>query len=240
VCAARPLVRAIAEDDTSIYVTGDQLWSVPKAGGAVRVLFDQPTAGIAVSDDAVFFCDYTLGTPPKIRRWAEQTGVQELATLRDPASCERLVVQGGNVYRIPLAAPGARASRVGVADGAEDFVADDIQRSRGFVVAGPFLYFTEEDSHSVQRLSLADGARSTLFSFAGDPATIDTDGSLIYVTVNYLNPVTKYYTAALLRMTVDGSDPCVVGSAAPFSASLVISGDRAYWTGDCLIHGGAR
>lgn len=230
------IARSIAEDDTSIYFAGDQLWSVPKTGGPVRVLFDQPTDGIAVSDGSVFFCDYAPGRPPKLRRWSESTGVEEMATLRDADSCGRLVVQDGNVYRIPLATQWARASRVRIADGAEDFIADDIQVSRGFAVAGAFLYFTEEDSQSIQRISLGDGTRSTLFSFAGYPWAIDTDGSLIYVSVQYLDPVTKYYTPALLRMTVEGSDPCVVGSAAA-SASLVVSGDRAYWTGDCLIHG---
>ncbi|HET7543602.1 MAG TPA: hypothetical protein VFK05_27205 [Polyangiaceae bacterium] len=230
------IARAIAEDDTNIYFAGDQLWSVPKTGGAVRVLFDQPTDGIAVSDDSVFFCDYPLGTRPKLRRWSEPTGVEEVATFTDASSCGRLVVQDRNVYRIPLATPWARASRVRIADGAEDLIADNIQVSRGFAVAGPFLYFSEADSQSIQRLSLADGTRSTLFSFAGDPSAIDTDGSLLYVIVQYLDAVTKHYTPALLRMTVEGSDPCVVGSAA-FDASLVVSGDRAYWTGDCLIHG---
>jgi hypothetical protein len=40
----------------------------------------------------------------------------------------------------------------------------------------------------------------------------------------------------LVRLSIDGTGACVVGSAANFG-SVVMYGDRTYWSGDCWLQG---
>jgi hypothetical protein len=229
-------VRSLTLDASSLYFSGDRVSRVSKTGGAVDVLYDQPTDAVLAVEDFVYFSNYGPGGGTTIRRWSERTGSEPVAALHDGGRYERLAYRDGYLYTMALATQGARASRVRLADGTEESIADDIGVPRGFVVAGSSLYFTQESTQSVQSLSLTDGTRATVTRFTGFPGAIDSDGKLIYLVVQYLNPDTKFYTSALVRLSVDGKNACTVGSAANF-ARLFMQGDHVYWLGDCWLQG---
>lgn len=229
-------LRAIATAGEFVFFTGEQLAMVPKLGGPVRVLYASPTDALLVVGDFVYFSDFLLGATAKIRRWSAQAGIELVAELRDVFRVERMAHQDGYLYVMPLDTSGSEAFRVRIEDGSSERIAGGVQVARGFTAAGGSLYFTEEGTRTIQKVSLASGERTTVSTFAGYPWAIDSDGSLIYVVVQDLDPVTRAYTSSLVRLSVDGTGACVVGSAASFGV-VTMYGDRTYWTGDCWLRG---
>jgi hypothetical protein len=221
----------IAIDETHVYSAGETLVRVPREGGPSTTLFDRPTRAIAIFDGVIYFTAWMPGAKSELWRWSASSGVERVAEL-DAGPWDKMRLAGGYAFLLNVSTQPGVIERVELETGAAIDLVAGIYVSRGFTQWGGFVYFTEEGTGSVKRAA-ADGRELvTLASFLGYPQKIDTDGSRLYITLLDADPVSHRTSARLVRLTMDGSEACVMSCATPYSAPyktyLVVNGEKIY------------
>jgi hypothetical protein len=153
---------------------------------------------------------------------------------------ERLVVDANFVYALPLATQRARASRFDIDTGTEEIIVPSIDVAHGFDVAAGYFYFTEENTHSIQKVPVEGGESTIVASFTGRPQKVIGNGNVIYATLNDVDPQTNRDSTHVIRLNDDGSEGCVVGNTWGSSydpGDLVLYEGSAFYTGQCGTDG---
>ncbi|HYP99545.1 MAG TPA: hypothetical protein VER96_12815 [Polyangiaceae bacterium] len=206
----------IAIDATNVYSTGDSLQRVSKLGGPATTLFDGPTTSLVLADGFVYFIAQTFGQSAELWRWSSPKGAERLADLLDEATDQQLLLADGYAYVLLRSSQPGGILRVDTTSHELTQIVSGIDVSRGFAKIGDQIYFSEEGSRSVKRVSADGGEAVTLSTFLGYPQKLYADGARLYVTVLDADPVTHAANANLFRLPIDGSDACLLKCANPY------------------------
>jgi hypothetical protein len=208
---------AIAVDATNVYSTGEALVSVSKQGGPATTLFDGPTGALAVGEGFVYFTKRVLGAASELWRWSASGGAERVTALNSESVDESLLLADGFAYLLERSSQPGSIARVDTTSGELVVLVSGLDVSRGFAKSSGFLYFTEEDGHSVKRVAIDGGDSAVLATFLGYPQKIDTDGSRLYITLLDADPIAHAVSARLVRLAMDGSEACVLRCASAYS-----------------------
>jgi hypothetical protein len=221
--AKNPLELAL--DATSVYSTGDALVSTSKSGAAVTTLFQGQTGAVVVDEGVVYFTAGSPESPAELWRWTSSEGSERIGEIGGDARDMSLLVEDGYAYVLEF----HRLSRVSTVTGEHSVVVSNIDQARGFSKFGDFIYFTEEGTHSVERVTLDGSELVTLSTFFGLPRKLDTDGSNLYITLVDVDPATHRAGARAVRLSMDGVAACSLACAPPYAAFFVLNGERLYY-----------
>jgi hypothetical protein len=216
----------IAVDATSVYFSDQGIVRVDKASGKATILADRSTLGVALLGEDVYFSTWA----------ALRTGIQRVsAGVTQPivefdseVFVPRLIVAGQDLFYAPLSSTGfdLQATRYDVTgDAFHPLTSFDVARS--FAVVDGYLYYTEESSHSVKRVSTAGGEPTALGVFGGYPVAIAADQEHVFFTLHDLDQ--SEYSGRVIRTSVDGSNPCELGAFDTYAAAMTIDDRYVYW-----------
>lgn len=217
----------ISVDATTVYWSGSTFSSAPKAGGEQSLLRYATTTGVAATGDAVYFATWDL--PTSIERWLPDGTIEPMLDLQQQAFFPRLVVDDAYVYLVQLATAGTNPiRRTRLADGQTEELTN-ANLTRDFAVDAGYLYFTEEASQSLKRVSISGGSAQTLARFSVYPVAVAVSGTQVYMTLETLDGATHRYSGQVVRLSTDGSEPCQLAQGADYGPTLAADDTAVYW-----------
>ena len=224
----------LAVDGSSIYWTANSLNVTPKQGGEPEPIW-AAADGVIVTGGAIYTVEFSEPDHQATRllRFSAKSLSTEPVTLADfPQylySTHPLFSDGEWVYIVPsfsLAGTAQPVYSVRLADG-ERRLLGSVNSLGGATLAPNALYLAEQSNGHLKRIDLRDGSTTSL-CVSVSPRALAVDSTHIYFN-SWPYLMGQMSRGELVRMALDGSDPCVVGGTLEFGTTPVLDDEFVYW-----------
>lgn len=218
-----PGIKPIAVDDSNLYFADRwMIKKLPKAGGQIANVAEGNFTVHDIATDGVDVYWIEDGPYARVAKVAKDGGtVEDLSnTLVGPSG--PMMVLNGYVYWM---AHYDTIARVPVGGGVTETIASGLPLLSDFTTDGTDIYFTEQDTGKIRKISIGGGALTDLVTLTGATwrvlAVDDTD--LFWIDQTELGMIPK--TGGTSTVIRDG-----LVSEASVPNSIIVDGANLYWT----------